>query len=97
MAHSSVSRVAFWACMTNRTTKPASRQIPQGTLYPMLHGLEKGLLASEKRVIEGKVRKYYHLTPAGEEALNPGREKAIELLDEIWDEPIRRSDSAIPG
>jgi DNA-binding PadR family transcriptional regulator len=62
-----------------------------------MHGLEEGLLASEKRVVEGKVRKYYHLTPAGEEALNPGREKAIELLDEIWDEPIRRSDSAIPG
>jgi DNA-binding PadR family transcriptional regulator len=73
-------------------------ELSAGTLYPMLHGLEEeGLLASEKKVVEGKMRKYYHLTPAGEEALNPGREKAIELLDEIWDEPIRRSDSAIPG
>jgi DNA-binding PadR family transcriptional regulator len=55
-----------------------------GTLYPMLHGLEEeGLLASEKRVVGGKVRKYYTLTDAGQEALEQGRERAIELLDEI--------------
>jgi DNA-binding PadR family transcriptional regulator len=55
-----------------------------GTLYPMLHGLEEeGLLASEKRVVGGKVRKYYMLTDAGQEALEQGRERAIELLDEI--------------
>jgi DNA-binding PadR family transcriptional regulator len=61
-------------------------ELSAGTLYPMLHGLqEEGLLACEKRVVEGKMRKYYRLTDAGERALDQGREKAIELLDEIWD------------
>lgn len=55
-----------------------------GTLYPMLHTMEDdGLLESEKQVVDGKMRKYYHLTPAGEEALEQGRQKAIELLEEI--------------
>lgn len=73
-------------------------ELSAGTLYPMLHSLEEeGLLASEKKVVEGKMRKYYHLTPAGEEALIRGREKAIELLDEIRDESLRCSDRANPG
>jgi DNA-binding PadR family transcriptional regulator len=61
-------------------------ELSAGTLYPMLHSLqEEGLLVCEKRVVEGKMRKYYSLTDAGERALDQGREKAIELLDEIWD------------
>ncbi len=59
-------------------------ELSPGTLYPILHKLEEeGLLASEKQVVEGKARKYYRLTAAGQEALNRVREKAIELLDEI--------------
>ena len=59
-------------------------ELSAGTLYPMLHGLEEeGLLACEKRVVKGKMRKYYRLTQAGGEALDEGREKASELLNEI--------------
>ena len=59
-------------------------EMSPGTLYPMLHGLEReGLLEQERRVVEGKVRKYYHLTDAGQAALDEGRERAIELLREI--------------
>ncbi len=55
-----------------------------GTLYPILHALEaEGLLVSERRVVEGKVRRYYRLTGAGREALAEGKAKARELLDEI--------------
>jgi DNA-binding PadR family transcriptional regulator len=55
-----------------------------GTLYPMLHSLEEeGLLTSERQVVKGKMRKYYRLTAAGQEALEQGRERAIELLNEI--------------
>ncbi len=55
-----------------------------GTLYPMLHSLEEeGLLTSERKVVEGKMRKYYRLTAAGQEALEQGREKGVELLNEI--------------
>ena len=59
-----------------------------GTLYPMLHQLEhKGYLLSEKRVIDGRARKYYTLTPTGRAALEEARAKATELLDEIAGEP----------
>jgi PadR family transcriptional regulator, regulatory protein PadR len=54
-----------------------------GTLYPILHGLERdGFLACEKQVIGGKARKYYRLTPAGQQALSEALEKARELLAE---------------
>ena len=64
-------------------------ELSPGALYPMLHSLEEeGLLVSEKQVVEGKMRKYYRLTDAGQQALSQGREKAIELLNEIHEEPI---------
>ena len=55
-----------------------------GTLYPILHKLEeRGYLVSEKQVIEGKVRKYYAATPAGEEMLAKAYTQARELFREI--------------
>ena len=58
--------------------------ISAGTRYPILHSLEQeGLTSSERRVVEGKMRKYYHLTSAGEEALDRGRDRAVEQLGEI--------------
>jgi DNA-binding PadR family transcriptional regulator len=62
-------------------------ELSAGTLYPMLHSLEEeGLLTCERQVVHGKMRKYYRLTGAGAQALDQGREKAVELLDEIRDE-----------
>ena len=59
-------------------------RLSPGTLYPILHGLEgEKLLASETRVVEGKARKYYHLTKTGLRALEEGKNKARELLEEI--------------
>ncbi len=59
-----------------------------GTLYPILHSLEaQGLLVSKKQVVNGKARKCYHLTRAGQRALRQARNRAIELLNEIRDEP----------
>jgi DNA-binding PadR family transcriptional regulator len=55
-----------------------------GTLYPILHGLQReNLLVSERRIVEGKARKYYRLTRAGRAALEEGKRKAQELLKEI--------------
>ena len=55
-----------------------------GTLYPVLHRLERdGYLKSEKQVVNGKVRKYYTVTAKGRAALNEARRQARELLDEI--------------
>ncbi len=55
-----------------------------GTLYPLLHGLEKaGYLLCKKKVVEGKVRKYYRITPAGRKALVQLKPKIRELVEEV--------------
>ena len=60
--------------------------ISPGTLYPLLHSMEKsGLLLMEERNVEGKIRKYYTSTPLGESVLEEARKKAYELFKEIKD------------
>lgn len=55
-----------------------------GTLYPVLHGLEReGFLRSKKQVVNGKVRKYYRATKAGKQALAEAYGKVRELVNEI--------------
>jgi PadR family transcriptional regulator PadR len=55
-----------------------------GTLYPLLHNLtDEGFLDREDRVVNGKVRKYYTITPLGRRALKEARLKALELVNEI--------------
>lgn len=55
-----------------------------GTLYPILHSLEKdGLLQYEERNVEGKIRKYYSITASGTSVLEEARSKASELFKEI--------------
>lgn len=57
-----------------------------GTLYPIFHRLEKeGYLEAEKRLVAGKVRKYYRTTRQGEQALQEVYVKARELWEEIQD------------
>jgi PadR family transcriptional regulator, regulatory protein PadR len=58
-----------------------------GTIYPILHGLEKaGYLARDRRVVEGKVRQTDRATDAGREALANARAKLRELVDEVLEE-----------
>ena len=62
-------------------------KLSPGTLYPTLHSLEEqSYLVSEKQVVEGKVRRYYRLTPQGAAALAEARQKVAELAGEIMDE-----------
>jgi len=59
-------------------------QISPGTMYPTLHTLrEKGYLAEERRVVGGKVRKYYSITGTGRQALALVRPKIRELVGEV--------------
>ncbi len=58
-----------------------------GTLYPILHAMEKaGYLTSESEVVGGKVRKYYGITPTGRKVLVQLQEKIRELTNEVLDE-----------
>lgn len=65
-------------------------EVGPGTLYPVLHNMEKqGLLQSYERVVEGKVRKYYTATEAGESLLQEARKRAKELVEEILEDDGR--------
>lgn len=61
-------------------------ELSPGTLYPILHSLEKaGYLVRENRVVAGRQRKYYTATESGHQALVEAREKIRELVEEVVD------------
>lgn len=58
--------------------------IGPGTIYPVLHGMERaGYLARDDRLVDGKIRKYYTATPAGAMLLEEVRPKVAELVSEV--------------
>lgn len=58
-----------------------------GTLYPILHGLEKsGHLRSYEEVASGKLRKYYKATTQGRRMLAEARKKIRELVGEVLED-----------
>jgi DNA-binding PadR family transcriptional regulator len=60
-------------------------KLSAGTLYPILHGLEKkGYLRSHQER-EGKSgRRVYKITPLGRKALHSGRRRVQELFGEMF-------------
>ena len=52
-------------------------EMKEGTLYPVLHGLERqGLVeAYQQEAPTGRMRKYYHLTKKGERLLGKKKEE----------------------
>ncbi len=55
-----------------------------GTVCPILHGLkEQGYLRGHEEMVNGKVRRYYRITPEGEAALREAKEKIRELVEEV--------------
>ena len=59
-------------------------RLSPGTLYPTLHRLEReGYLSVQRRVVDGKVRKYYAITERGMGVLTEAKEKISELVDEV--------------
>jgi PadR family transcriptional regulator PadR len=55
--------------------------ISPGSLYPLLHQLEKaGLLQSRLRVYRGRARKYYDITPTGQACLAEVRREVAALV-----------------
>jgi DNA-binding PadR family transcriptional regulator len=63
-------------------------RLSPGTLYPLLHGLEKkGYLVSREERDGRTARRFYRATPFGLEALAVARAKAKELFGEIMPGP----------
>jgi PadR family transcriptional regulator PadR len=58
--------------------------IGPGTLYPMLHALErKGYLKSRTEGAGRRARRHYRATPQGRAALNEATGKVRELFNEL--------------
>jgi DNA-binding PadR family transcriptional regulator len=62
-------------------------KLSAGTLYPILHGLERGgyLRASQERN-GSRFRRMYRATPRGRQALRTAKEKVRELFGELFEE-----------
>lgn len=59
-------------------------RISPGTLYPLLHGLEKkGYLRSSEQRNGKSLRKVYRATPLGRKALQASKAKLRELFGEL--------------
>ena len=64
-------------------------ELSPGTLYPMLHGLErKGYLRSRREREGNRMRRFYVITPKGKSALRTGKKKVKELFGELFEQPL---------
>ncbi len=62
-------------------------KLSPGTLYPLLHALErKGYLRSAEKREGRQARRLYRTTPAGRKALTVARIKVRELVGELFEE-----------
>jgi PadR family transcriptional regulator, regulatory protein PadR len=65
-------------------------RIGPGTLYPLLHGMERaGLLRSEVKIVQGRKRRVYKITAAGKKAVESAKTKVEELHHELHDDHPR--------
>jgi DNA-binding PadR family transcriptional regulator len=63
-------------------------KLSPGTLYPLLHGLErKGYLRSSEQRDGRQMRRVYRATAQGRKALEAAREKVRELFGELFEPP----------
>jgi DNA-binding PadR family transcriptional regulator len=61
-------------------------RLSPGTLYPIVHGLEKkGLLRSQRQQVNGRIRRIYWATPTGRKALEAAKQRVRELFGELFE------------
>ena len=62
-------------------------ELSPGTLYPVLHGMEKkGYLSSRRKNVNGKIRRLYRITPLGRNTLKGSEQKIRELFRELLED-----------
>ena len=60
-------------------------KLSPGTLYPILHGLQKkGFLRSTEQRRGRTTRRMYRITPSGRRALDDAKRKVFELFGEMF-------------
>ncbi|MBZ5593855.1 MAG: PadR family transcriptional regulator [Acidobacteriia bacterium] len=83
--HHAVESPIFGLGMLEELARHGYRISP-GTLYPLLHGLEKkGYLSAKERRDGKSLRKVYRATPLGRKALAAARIKVRELIGELME------------
>ena len=61
-------------------------KLSAGTLYPLLHGLERnGYLRSTEERTGARSRRIYRATPRGRKALRAAKSKVRELFGELFE------------
>jgi DNA-binding PadR family transcriptional regulator len=81
--HHAVEEPVFGLGMVEELGRHGYRISP-GTLYPVLHGLEKKGYLRSTEIRNGKsLRKLYRATPLGRKALNSAKSKVRELFHEL--------------
>lgn len=66
-------------------------RLSAGTLYPVLHGLERrGYLRSTREHVDSRIRRVYRATLEGRIALTAAKERVRELFGELF-EPRREA------
>lgn len=62
-------------------------KVSPGTLYPMLHSMEKtGLLCSRQEEVHSHFRRVYRATPLGRRVLKRTKVKVRELVGDLFQE-----------
>src|SRR5437899_12809332 len=83
--HHAVQQPIFGLGMIEELSRHGYRISP-GSLYPLLHGLEKKGYLRSKEVRNGKsLRKVYQASPLGRKALAAAKEKVHELFRELME------------
>lgn len=58
--------------------------LKEGTLYPILHGLEAdGLVTVREKAADGRTRKYYRITRKGRKALDARKEEWAVFREQV--------------
>jgi DNA-binding PadR family transcriptional regulator len=67
-----------------KTLRNLGYAISPGSLYPLLHALEKEqLLHTHTEIASGRIRKYYQLTDCGKSCLTEVRGDLAGLVEEV--------------
>lgn len=84
--HHAVREPIFGAGIIEELDRHGYKLSP-GTIYPILHGLErKGYLSSIEERSGRQMRKLYRATPKGKTALEEAKEKVRELFGELFED-----------
>jgi DNA-binding PadR family transcriptional regulator len=87
--HHAVREPVYGLAMIEELARHGYR-LSAGTLYPILHALEKrGLLRSAKQRFGRTMRRVYRATPAGRRALRSAKARVSELFGELFDREHR--------